>query len=179
MNAYRLIKYATELFLPVLLVTFIVGWQSTQAGQLDKKSLMQKVLPPEKFVGKVALGYKAAQAIPDVCSKLFCYCGCDLTDSHTSLLDCFTCMHGMDCDICQDEAIVALHLKEEGKSLAEIQQTIDDGFAYQYPWDKPSPALIKYRETYKIKHDGHVTKSGDTDAKANKKAHPGKCCGHK
>jgi Protein of unknown function with PCYCGC motif len=164
----------------LLLISFTGNHSGVLADELVKQPtvlLSTKVLSPEKFVGKVALGYKAAQTIPEVCSKLFCYCGCDLTDSHTSLLDCFTCMHGMDCNICLDEAIVALHLKEQGKSLTEIQNTIDDGFALQYPWDKPSPALIKYRETYKIPGN-QSTKSGIISAEANKKSHPGKCCGH-
>ena len=130
-----------------------------------------KVLPPEKFVGKVSLGYKAAQTIPDVCSKLYCYCGCDLTDKHTNLLDCFTCIHGMDCDICLDEAIVALNLKRKGKSLSEIQKTIDDEFAAQYPWEKPSPTLIKYRQTYRI-----VSNSAGAAGGGNRRS--GKCCLH-
>jgi hypothetical protein len=107
------------------------------------------VLNPAKFFGRAALGYSAAKQAPEICQKLFCYCGCDITDSHASLLDCFTCDHGVDCQICQDEAIISLHMKQEGKSLFKIQKSIDDAFSQQYPWDKPSPQLKKYRESIK------------------------------
>src|SRR5438105_5449302 len=54
----------------------------------DKENLAP-VLPPEQFFGAAAMGYSAAKANPHVCSKLFCYCGCDITDNHNNLLDCF------------------------------------------------------------------------------------------
>jgi len=107
------------------------------------------VLNPSKFFGRAALGYSAAKQAPEVCQKLFCYCGCDMTDSHASLLDCFTCDHGADCQICQEEAIIGLHMKQEGKSLYKIQKAIDEAFSQQYPWDKPSQQLTKYRESIK------------------------------
>src|SRR5579871_413239 len=56
-----------------------------------------KVLDPEKFFGDAQVGYQAAQQCPEIIAKLFCYCGCDISDSHTSLLDCFTTDHGADC----------------------------------------------------------------------------------
>jgi hypothetical protein len=162
----------------IFLLLVCSSWNLAIAGDIRDELPAEpsgKVLPSEKFVGKVALGYKAAQTIPGICSKLFCYCGCDLTDKHNSLLDCFTCIHGMDCDICLDEAIVALHLKEEGKSITEIQKIIDDEFSLQYPWDKPSPTLLKYRETYRLP----LNKSaGSANANLGHKK-SGKCCAHK
>src|SRR5437016_679078 len=61
------------------------------------------VLEPGKFFGEAAMGYASAQAAPQVMSKLFCYCGCDTTDGHSALIDCYTSMHGQDCHICQEE----------------------------------------------------------------------------
>ncbi len=105
------------------------------------------VLDPDKYFGQAQLGYAAAKKIPDICAKLFCYCGCDLTDEHTSLLDCFTSEHGADCNICQEEAILALKMKNEGKSLAEIQKAIDTRYLKEYEatFATPSEALKKYR----------------------------------
>src|SRR5580692_603585 len=59
----------------------------------------KQVLPAEQFFGEAQAGYTAAAQIPDICEKLFCYCGCDSTDKHQSLLDCFTSDHGADCSV--------------------------------------------------------------------------------
>ena len=104
------------------------------------------VLAPEQFAGEAAMGYAAAGAVPKICAKLFCYCGCDSTDNHTSLLDCFTSTHGNDCHICQEEALMALRMQKEGKSLKEIQKSVDDTYSHMYPFKNPTPALKDYRE---------------------------------
>jgi len=125
------------------------GGTKAAAEGAPGQSSANSVLNPSKFFGRASLGYKAAKQAPELCQKLFCYCGCDMTDSHSSLLDCFTCDHGADCQICQDEAIIGLHMQQEGKSLYKIQRAIDDAFSQQYPWDKPSAQLTKYRQSIK------------------------------
>src|SRR5262249_44006064 len=103
------------------------------------------VLSSEKFFGPASFGYAAAAEAASICRKLFCYCGCDMTDSHTSLLDCFTSYHGVDCKICQDEAIMARQMQKEGASINAIQDAVDQSFHSHYPWGKPTDALEKYR----------------------------------
>ncbi|MGL1102582.1 PCYCGC motif-containing (lipo)protein, partial [Vibrio parahaemolyticus] len=78
--------------------------------------------------------------------RLFCYCGCDETDDHNSLLDCFTSDHGVDCDICQKEVLLALAMNQKGASVADIQKKIDMTFEKEYPFKEPSPRLVKYRK---------------------------------
>jgi len=124
----------------------------------------KEVLPPNKFFGRAALGYSAAKQAPEVCAKLFCYCGCDLTDSHANLLDCFTCEHGVDCQICQEEAIIGLRMKREGKNLYTIQKAIDRAFSDQYPWDKPSAQLLEYRKSEKPEEEPANKTATDTSA---------------
>ena len=104
------------------------------------------VLDPNKFFGHAKSGYAAAQLCPEICAKLFCYCGCDMTDDHDSLLDCFTTDHGVDCHICQEEAHIALKMKREGKSMKQIQQAIDIMFEKEYPFDEPTAVIQKYRK---------------------------------
>lgn len=104
------------------------------------------VLDPNKFFGHAKSGYAAAQLCPEICAKLFCYCGCDMTDDHDSLLDCFTTDHGVDCHICQEEALIALKMKREGKSMKQIQQAIDIMFEKEYPFDEPTAVIQKYRK---------------------------------
>lgn len=111
----------------------------------ETAALRAAVLDPNRFFGQASFGYAAAQACPEVISKLFCYCGCDITDSHSSLLDCFTSNHGVDCHICQEEAVFALKANREGLSTVEIQKRVDEGWSHHYPFEKDSPAYTKYK----------------------------------
>lgn len=106
---------------------------------------LPEVLDPNKYVGQVKAGYAAAKEVPQIVDKLFCYCGCDLTDCHGTLLDCFTNEHGEDCHICQEEAIIALKLHQKGKTVSDIQKEIDKKFQKEYPFEVESPALQKYK----------------------------------
>lgn len=103
------------------------------------------VLNPESVYGTAAFGYAAAKAAPGVMAKLFCYCGCDLSDNHTYLIDCFTSNHGMDCHICQEEAMMGLKMHREGKPMAEIQKAIDEKYSKQYPFEQPTETYKKYK----------------------------------
>lgn len=51
-------------------------------------------LSPALFVGKTARAYQVAWEIPDVLDRLYCYCYCDRSAGHVSLLSCFTDTHG-------------------------------------------------------------------------------------
>jgi hypothetical protein len=92
------------------------------------------VLDPSRFFGGAAMGYASAKAAPQVMSQLFCYCGCDATDKHQHLIDCFTSPHGVDCHICQEEAVAALKLNRDHTPIAEIQRQIDEEFSHHYPF---------------------------------------------
>lgn len=50
-------------------------------------------LDPARFVGKAALTHQVARNIPDVLDQLYCYCECDKTVGHKSLLSCYTDGH--------------------------------------------------------------------------------------
>lgn len=158
-------------------------------------ALGAKVLDHSKFVGKVKMGYMAAQRAPEVCEKLFCYCGCDYTDEHCSLLDCFTSDHGVDCIYCQGEAVLAYKMKRKGASVAEIQKAVDLNWGPHYPfYEQPSDTIKKYWKTREWspgnaptaaeKHDegkpitDPFTGSQDKDSKPMGKP-SGDCCGGK
>lgn len=51
-------------------------------------------LPADRFQGRVREAYKAAAEIPDVIAGVTCYCGCDKSQGHRNLLDCFVDDHG-------------------------------------------------------------------------------------
>jgi len=157
---------------------------TTPAAAAASKARTQ-VLPPEQFFGETQAAYEAAKQCPEVCAKLFCYCGCDITDSHASLLDCFTSDHGSDCEVCKGEVFLALGMKNQGKSLAEIQQAVDEKYLSEYPFDSPSANLKKYRATRLWQPATQETKPDPAkrigpslpSLKSGKKT--GNCCGGK
>ena len=151
-----------------------------RADASEPKPAPAKVLPSSRFFGQAALGYAAAEQCPEIIAKLFCYCGCDGKEfSHTSLLDCFTCDHGADCQICTDEALIAAQMKKQGKSIPEIQKVIDDRYEKEYPFEQPTPAYKNYREHVRGSKLGAdpVNSAPVQIAKLKPGAKAGNCCG--
>jgi hypothetical protein len=153
---------------------------SQKSGSGSAKPTAQ-VLDPQQFFGESQVGYLAAQQCPEIIAKLFCWCGCDETDSHTSLLDCFTTDHGADCKICTGEALMALKLKKQGKSMAEIQRAVDAKFESEYPFDNPSKTLQQYRahRLYQGDAKGATTQRPSSAPKLKPGKQVGNCCGNK
>ncbi len=58
-------------------------------------------------------------------------------------------MHGVDCHICQEEALLALRMTKEDQPFATIQRIIDEMYAFKYPFKEESPALRKYKASRK------------------------------
>jgi hypothetical protein len=59
-----------------------------------KTETLPTPLPADRFQGRVREAYKAAAEIPDVLAGVACYCGCDKSQGHRNLLDCFVDDHG-------------------------------------------------------------------------------------
>jgi hypothetical protein len=88
----------------------------------------KSILSPALFVGKTASAYRVAQEIPDVLDHLYCYCHCDKSIGHVTLLSCFTDTHAANCGVCQNEAIDAAEMLKKGSSLPEIRHQIDSKY---------------------------------------------------
>src|SRR6266567_5916996 len=70
--------------------------------------VLPKTLPPERFrEDKVRYAYEVAAKIPETLAQLPCYCPCDRTVGHKSLLHCYADQHAAYCGICQDSALWA------------------------------------------------------------------------
>jgi Protein of unknown function with PCYCGC motif len=119
------------------------------AAQPEKKPTTNyagpTVLDPSNYYGGAAMGYAAAKAAPQVMSRLFCYCGCDATERHRNLIDCFTSTHGVDCHICQEEAVLGYRLFKDGTALADIQKQIDEKYSAEYPFQEDTANLKQYK----------------------------------
>jgi uncharacterized protein with PCYCGC motif len=50
-------------------------------------------LDPAQFVGKARTTHQVAREIPDVLDQMYCYCECDKSIGHKSLLSCYTDGH--------------------------------------------------------------------------------------
>jgi uncharacterized protein with PCYCGC motif len=55
---------------------------------------------------------------------LHCYCGCDKTDGHKNLLDCFRDTHGSTCAICCGEARDAEAMAGRGMPIEQIRDAL-------------------------------------------------------
>ena len=64
------------------------------AAATDKTAPLPTPLPADGFQGRVPQAYKVAAEIPDVIAGVTCYCGCDKSQGHRNLLDCFVDDHG-------------------------------------------------------------------------------------
>uniref|UniRef100_E6PXV4 Uncharacterized protein n=1 Tax=mine drainage metagenome TaxID=410659 RepID=E6PXV4_9ZZZZ len=97
------------------------------ASLLDAKPLPQ-TLDPKQFSNRyVVAAYQAAKQIPEVLARQPCYCHCDRSRGHRSLLDCFASHHGSDCDICVKEALFVSQEQRKGKSPEQIRSEIIQG----------------------------------------------------
>ncbi|MBV9763045.1 MAG: hypothetical protein JO340_20960 [Acidobacteriaceae bacterium] len=88
----------------------------------------RNILPATLFSDlEVSSVYAVAAKIPDLLYQLPCYCYCDRTMSHQSLLDCFRGKHAAECDICRQEAVFAYCEHRKGLSPARIRKAIAEG----------------------------------------------------
>ena len=71
------------------------------------------------------MAYQAAKEIPQTLAQLPCYCHCDRSFGHKSLLTCFASDHGENCGICIGEALMAYNLqKRGGLNASQIREKI-------------------------------------------------------
>ncbi len=86
------------------------------------------VQPPSKYQDpRVRNIYALAAKIKPVLYQLPCYCRCDKTLGHRSLLDCYVSDHASVCEVCLMEAAFAYQETRKGKTPAQIREEIENG----------------------------------------------------
>jgi hypothetical protein len=85
--------------------------------------------------------YVVAGRVKKILYQQPCYCHCDRSNGHGSLLDCFVGRHGASCDICQKEAFYSYEQSKKGKTAAQIRADIERG-----DWQKVD--IAKYQKDY-------------------------------
>lgn len=122
----------------------------TPQGDIQEKTASADVLP--RFLDKqpddVRLVYEAAGKAAELLKWMPCYCGCGESAGHASSLNCFIKEmqadgavvwddHGTRCGVCLQIAVKSIKMKQDGKTLKEVRQTIDQ--TYKQGFAKPTP----------------------------------------
>jgi Protein of unknown function with PCYCGC motif len=85
-------------------------------------------LSPSQFTSVVVQNaYILAARVKRILYQQPCYCHCDRSQGHTSLLDCFASKHGSGCDVCMREAIYSYEQSHKGKTATQIRAGIERG----------------------------------------------------
>lgn len=182
MKRLRAVSYrVTAMVLPVVLCLLWQQQQSCQAGATGAKPSTKKTTPTkrkkavksvagtgnrtpinpryarlvsaDKFQGEVRKAYEVAHKIPEILDQLFCYCGCDITDAHCTLLDCYLSNHSVDCNECKGEAMMSSKMHSEGATIDAIRQKLHENWKKHYIFKSPTPAYKRYLDEHKLDFD--------------------------
>src|SRR5260370_37527477 len=83
-------------------------------------------LSPALFTNVVVQNaYVVAARVKKILYQQPCYCHCDRSQEHSSLLDCFAGKHAAGCDVCIREGFYAYEQARKGKTAAQIRTGIE------------------------------------------------------
>jgi hypothetical protein len=71
--------------------------------------------------------YSLAARVKKILYQQPCYCHCDRSQGHGSLLDCFAGKHAAVCDVCIREGLYTYEQSRKGKTAAQIRAGIEHG----------------------------------------------------
>jgi hypothetical protein len=92
------------------------------------KDTLPATMSPELFTQPVvANAYSVAARVKKILYQEPCYCHCDRSQGHGSLLDCFVSKHGSGCNICMSEDFYAYEQSRKGKTTPQIREGIVKG----------------------------------------------------
>jgi Protein of unknown function with PCYCGC motif len=103
---------------------------------------LPQTLEPSLYTDKLVFNaYAVAARTKKVLYQEPCYCHCDRSQGHTSLLNCFATSHGSGCETCIKEVFYSYEQTRRGKTPAQIREGIIRG-----DWQKVQ--LAKYQQNY-------------------------------
>ena len=123
----------TWLILGAVVIAAGIGWYvwSSSSGDSGEPALVA-TLNPAGFEGRAREAYQVAKDIPAVLAELPCFCGC-ANVGHRSNLFCFKDSHGEECAMCQDIALVARAMYQQGQSVDQIRDEVIARYAQYAP----------------------------------------------
>jgi hypothetical protein len=101
-------------------------------------------LDPASFDNPIVQNaYALAAKVKKVLYQQPCYCHCDRSLGHGSLLDCFAGKHAAVCDVCIKEAFYSYEQTQKKKTPAQIRAGIERGEWQQVDLSKYQTAPAK------------------------------------
>jgi hypothetical protein len=105
---------------------------------------LPQTLDPASFENPVVQNaYALAAKVKRVLYQQPCYCHCDRSIGHGSLLDCFAGKHASVCDVCIREGIYSYEQTQKKKTPAQIRAGIERGEWQQVDLSKYQTAPAK------------------------------------
>ena len=149
-----IVLFGAALALAFVPVTASSG-SSQEAGEQDNsipayhaqapRAELPETLSPDNFPDPlVKNAYAIAAKVKKTLYQQPCYCHCDRSKGHTSLLDCFASEHGSGCGTCIYEDLYSYEQVHKGKTAAQIRDGIIKG-----EWK--SLDATKYRQPLALK----------------------------
>jgi Protein of unknown function with PCYCGC motif len=89
--------------------------------QLPRSPLPNTLDPTLFSTTLVQNAYIVAARIKKLLYQQPCYCHCDQSEGHGSLLDCFAGRHGSNCNVCMAEDFYTYEQSRAGKTAAQIR----------------------------------------------------------
>src|SRR5579864_3420844 len=92
------------------------------------KAPLPETLSPSLFMNAVVQdAYTVAARVKKILYQQPCYCHCDRSQGHGSLLDCFASKHASVCDVCIREGLYSYEQSRKGKTAVQIRTGIERG----------------------------------------------------
>lgn len=112
----------------------LTGTSDTPESTATAAAKSAEVLSPTLFSDeRTRAAYQVAKDIPEVLEQLPCFCGCMTNFGHKNNLFCFKDQHGSACEICQDIALDARKMHDDGLPISRIQDNIKAKYARYQP----------------------------------------------
>lgn len=114
---------------PAMDMSLPAGNEPTPAfhSQLPRTPLPNTLDPMQFTTTLVQNAYTVAARIRKLLYQQPCYCHCDRSEGHGSLLDCFAGHHGSMCNVCMAEDFYTYEQSHVGKTAAQIRAGIISG----------------------------------------------------
>ncbi len=105
---------------------------------------LPQTMDPASFENPIIQNaYALAAKVKRVLYQQPCYCHCDRSIGHESLLDCFAGKHASVCDVCIREGVYAYEQTQKKKTAAQIRAGIERGEWQQVDLSKYETAPAK------------------------------------
>ena len=112
----------------VLLAPGRSGPHPTPRAGVTAAHVMHHDQLPVYATAGAAAAYAIAARMPQTLDGIHCFCACDVSIGHHSLLSCFEDDHGAACEVCQIEATIAAGVLDRQGTLAEARAAVDARF---------------------------------------------------